>query len=216
MQYLAHRGFWLTPDEKNSETAFRRAFEAGYGIETDVRDYDGQLVISHDPPSRQAMGFDRFLQICLSYPAHGKLALNVKADGLQNALKTALDHAGVTNYVTFDMSIPDLLGYRRAGLPFYVRRSEFEGASPLDAEAAGAWLDAFVAPYADATLVRATAAAVNGDIALVSPELHNRPYAEAWEIWRDLEAECAKPFTLCTDFPDRAQAFFSAKGGDTR
>ena len=39
----AHRGWWLTPAEKNSKAAFERALAAGYGIETDVRDCDGEL-----------------------------------------------------------------------------------------------------------------------------------------------------------------------------
>jgi len=212
MNYLAHRGFWRTPDEKNSETAIRRAFEYGFGIETDVRDCNGRLVISHDPPKTDAMDFASFIGIYLSYPDRTKLALNVKADGMQGAMKTMLDQAGVTNYVVFDMSVPDLLGYRKAAMPFYVRRSEFEGPSPLDADAAGVWLDSFERPFADGALLAEAGTATSGDIALVSPELHRRSHLEAWAYWRRVEKDYAERFWLCTDFPDEAQAFFATGG----
>jgi glycerophosphoryl diester phosphodiesterase len=212
MHHLAHRGFWRTPNEKNSETAIRRAFENGFGIETDIRDCNGRLVISHDPPTADAMDFETFLDIYLTYPGRTKLALNVKADGMQCAMKTMLDQAGVTNYVVFDMSIPDLLGYRKAAMPFYVRRSEFEGASSLDADAVGIWLDSFERPFADGELLTEAATATSGDIALVSPELHHRPHLEAWEYWRGFEKDYGGRFWLCTDFPDEAQAFFATGG----
>jgi glycerophosphoryl diester phosphodiesterase len=212
MQYYAHRGFWRTPDERNSAGAFRRAFDHGFGVETDVRDFNGRMVISHDPPTADAMDLGDFLDLYRAHGAPGKLALNVKADGLSHAVRHALDDAGVTGYVMFDMSVPDLLSYRRDAMPFYVRRSEFESASPLDAHAAGAWLDAFERPFADEAAIREAATAVSGDIALVSPELHRRPHEGAWALWRRIEPEYADRMWLCTDFPDRAQAYFQAAG----
>jgi glycerophosphoryl diester phosphodiesterase len=71
---LAHRGYWLEPGEKNSLSAFRRAFEGGFGIETDIRDLDGELVVSHDPPTRRnaPMGMeDSLLFIASSSVADG-------------------------------------------------------------------------------------------------------------------------------------------------
>ncbi|MGN7997989.1 hypothetical protein [Sphingomonas sp. 22176] len=212
MELLAHRGFWRTPEEKNSEVAFRRAFAAGFGIETDVRDCDGELVVSHDAPLAGAMPFRHLLDIYREYPVPTKLALNIKADGLQTALERMLQEAGVTNYVVFDMSVPDLLGYRRAGMPYYVRRSEFEGPSSLDSQASGVWLDAFERPFADAAAIGEAAEAVAGEIALVSPELHRRPHLDAWASWRDIEHRHANPMLLCTDFPEEARAYFETRG----
>jgi glycerophosphoryl diester phosphodiesterase len=211
MQYLAHRGFWLAAEEKNSERAIHRAFASGFGIETDVRDRAGTLVISHDPPSSDEMTFEHFIAIYLSYPTRSKLALNVKADGLQAQLKQDLEKAAIENYVVFDMSVPDLLGYRRQGIPFYVRRSEYEGASSLDTDAAGAWLDAFETPYASTGAIRTVAGEVKGDLALVSPELHGRPYLPAWEEWRAIDESLRDRICLCTDFPERARSFFSVE-----
>ena len=53
MKILAHRGAWNTSDEKNTVLAIKRAFCHGWGIETDVRDYCGKLVISHDIASKE-------------------------------------------------------------------------------------------------------------------------------------------------------------------
>jgi glycerophosphoryl diester phosphodiesterase len=39
----------MTESEQNTEAAFRRALENGFGIETDFRDCGGSLVVSHDP-----------------------------------------------------------------------------------------------------------------------------------------------------------------------
>lgn len=48
MKILCHRGAWTAAAEKNSVPAIKKAVSLGYGFETDVRDYQGKLVISHD------------------------------------------------------------------------------------------------------------------------------------------------------------------------
>ncbi len=82
MIILAHRGCWRENSEKNTRAAFLRAFEAGYGIETDVRDLDGELVVSHDPARRGAMRWGELLDLYVEHGAPGQLAINIKADGL--------------------------------------------------------------------------------------------------------------------------------------
>ena len=37
IKILAHRGFWKEETEKNTKIAFERAFNSGFGIETDPR-----------------------------------------------------------------------------------------------------------------------------------------------------------------------------------
>ncbi|MBT0757026.1 hypothetical protein KJQ83_07365 [Campylobacter upsaliensis] len=41
MQILAHRGFWREKKEQNSLASLAKAFEMGFGIETDLRDGGG-------------------------------------------------------------------------------------------------------------------------------------------------------------------------------
>lgn len=47
MFIIAHRGLWKHPAERNTLTAFENAFKTGFGIETDIRDCLGKIVISH-------------------------------------------------------------------------------------------------------------------------------------------------------------------------
>ena len=48
VEILCHRGAWNNEAEKNSISALKKAIALGYGFESDVRDYRGELVISHD------------------------------------------------------------------------------------------------------------------------------------------------------------------------
>ena len=219
MQILAHRGWWLQPGEKNSKAAFERALAAGYGIETDVRDCDGELVISHDMPRRASpeplMTLAAFLDLYASYPGRPTLALNVKADGLHEPMQTALAARGIISYFVFDMSVPDTLGWLRRGMPIFTRRSEFETGSSLDARGQGFWLDAFETPYVlAADIVAATRAGKRATV--VSPELHGKPHLEAWAEWRTallaLTAGERGNVLLCTDFPGEAEAYFAGLG----
>ena len=90
MELLAHRGFWRTPAEKNAEAAFRRAFDAGYGIETDVRDRLGELVVSHDPATGGEMTLAAFLALSPAIFAQGGFSLEQKP--LDYALRRLLRH----------------------------------------------------------------------------------------------------------------------------
>ena len=75
MQFISHRGFWLKPEEQNTGIAFTRALKAGFGIETDLRDHQGNIVISHDMPREGVMTFDYFLQMYTHHPLHGKMIM---------------------------------------------------------------------------------------------------------------------------------------------
>lgn len=208
---LAHRGWWLDQAAKNAFASFERALAAGHGIETDIRDHHGVLVISHDMPDARSPTLDVFLDLYARYPTRPTLALNIKADGLAAELEKQLRTRDVTNYFVFDMSVPDTLSYLARGLPVFARRSEYETGSLLDGEAAGLWLDSFTEPFVPAVTL---AAALDGGhaVALVSPELHGKPHHEAWHAWRDTLRERASPLPvcmICTDLPDAAMHFFN-------
>ena len=56
----AHRGYHGEGAEENSETAFKRAIEKGYGIEIDVRfSSDGELMVFHDETLKRVCGIDK-------------------------------------------------------------------------------------------------------------------------------------------------------------
>ncbi len=50
MRLFFHRMFWDNHSHKNFRLALISALDLGFGIETDICDFDGRLVISHDPP----------------------------------------------------------------------------------------------------------------------------------------------------------------------
>ena len=63
MLILSHRGYWISPIEKNKDVAFNRSFSLGFGTETDVRDCAGKLVISHDMPDGNEKTLEEFLKL---------------------------------------------------------------------------------------------------------------------------------------------------------
>ena len=103
MQIIAHRGFWRTADEKNSFTALKRAVEYGFGFETDFRDFGGRILISHNPPIGNEFTADELFRLYAESGKKGTLAINIKADGLQDMMLELLNKYGIEDYFLFDM-----------------------------------------------------------------------------------------------------------------
>ena len=209
MIILAHRGFWRSDDEKNSEVAFRRAFENGFGVETDLRDFQGDLVISHDIPAGDPMTAQEFFEIYCEYEIRPMLALNIKSDGLQQKLKELLHKFKIENYFCFDMSIPDTLGYIKNGLNIYSRSSEYEREFPFYDNSEGVWLDCFNSDCITTEQIKSHIE--KGKIpCIVSSELHKREYEEAWIEYNKLDKNTkSDSIMLCTDYPHKAEEFFN-------
>jgi hypothetical protein len=207
MKIVAHRGHWTAVPDKNSRAAFERALRGGYGIETDLRDALGGIVISHDMPAGDEMRLDAFLALCAQYPAARPLALNIKSDGLQAQLKAALAAHGIEQAYVFDMAVPDALGYLAQGVPAYTRCSEYEPVPSFLEQAAGIWLDAFHGEWYAPALIQDWLAQ-GKQVCIVSPELHRRPHAALWQTLRDAGLHRHPGLGLCTDFPDQAKEFF--------
>lgn len=223
MIYLAHRGLWIDAAERNSRGALCAAFERGFGVETDIRDLNGQLVISHDMAVSPALPFSTMLADYDAAGRPGNLALNIKADGLVDALLVELDRFdGMRQSAfVFDMSVPDSLHYLdRDNLRVFTRHSEYEPVPPFEERSQGVWMDCFVHPWVDPDEI---VGRLRGgqQLAIVSPELHKRTiYRAFWELLRDAlsKAGFSQGMThanlmLCTDFPHEAEEFFS---GGTR
>ena len=213
---LAHRGFWRDKIERNTLKAFTHAWAEGFGVETDIRDQDGRLVVSHDPPvGRDVLSLDQFLDLYVKVGGRTALALNIKADGLQEKLKSALADRGIgaERYFVFDMAVPDALAYLSYNMPCFTRESEFESPPALIGRATGVWLDCFHRDWIDAEVILGHHRA-GRQVALVSPELHGRPHAGAWSCWREaarlIDARTqGGTLMLCTDYPEEARDFFN-------
>lgn len=203
MQIISHRGYWKTSQEKNSEVAFARSFDLGFGTETDVRDLNGQLVISHDPPTEGAMPLDTFLKLHAGRPL--PLALNIKSDGLATQLKAAAAASGLENYFVFDMSVPDMRHYKNEGVPFYTRLSEYEQEPVFLDQAAGVWLDGFESTWFNLDTLRSLLDR-QLTVCVVSSELHKRDHQALWSLLSPLSGK--HNLMLCTDLPEEAQQHF--------
>jgi len=205
MIVLSHRGYWKTADEKNTEIAFRRSFDLGFGTETDVRDRLGALVISHDPPTADSMSFDDFLEIVGDRDL--PLALNIKADGLAAKVAAAMAKTKLTKWFVFDMSIPDTIQQLKAGNPVFSRASEHEAAPAFADEAAGIWLDAFNGEWWSPEMI-STWTNSGKTVCIVSPDLHKRDPLPLWRILQTCSFPQSDRVLLCTDRPEEARGLF--------
>jgi len=205
---LAHRGWWHTVEEKNSMEAFKLALENGFGIETDLRDFGGEIVVSHDIPTSDSMTFKSFMTLVLKYSPQ-TLALNIKSDGLQILIKDLL--TDYSDFFVFDMSIPDTLGYMKNNMTYYSRYSDIESVPALMENASGIWLDCFKSNELDLDALDEFIEQ-GKSVVLVSPELHGFEYQSYWgQLFTYLQAkpQALKLIGLCTDFPLEAKEYFS-------
>jgi glycerophosphoryl diester phosphodiesterase len=204
---LAHRGLWHEPKEQNSCLALTRALAQGFGLEPDVRDCVGRLVVSHDPPDNQARSLESLLEDYRRLGASGTLAINIKADGLAAQVLEMLRRFGIENYFVFDMSVPDMLQYRRMGAAFFSRCSDLETEIVgLDA-CAGVWLDAFQGDWYEPATIESLLSA-GKQVAVVSPELHGRDHRPVWKLLREL-ADAGPQLLCCTDRPGEFRTWMS-------
>ena len=207
MEIISHRGYWFKNSEKNSDLAFRRSFSLSFGTETDIRDFDGELVISHDVANKNCITIEKFFEIYKSIEIQPSLALNIKSDGLQNLLKKSLMQNNINNYFVFDMSIPDTIMYLKEGMNVFIRQSEHELGTSFYESASGIWLDAFDEVWYSEELVKKHLN--NGKkVAIVSSELHNREYLKHWTLLKSWNIINDDNLILCTDFPEKAIKFF--------
>lgn len=210
MEILAHRGDWKSLAEKNTLAAAQRAFENGFGMETDIRDYGGRLVISHDPADAGSLPAENLFALYQKYTQAGTLALNVKADGIQKLLYGLLEKYNIRQYFVFDMSVPEQVLYRQTGMNYYTRHSEIESVCTLYDRAVGVWLDSFYAQdWLTGSMIWQHLLA-GKCVGIISPELHGKDYRKTWEMLKRNDFAAQDAVKLCTDFPEQAKEFFYA------
>lgn len=206
MEIISHRGYWKSPSEKNALQAFNRSFELGLGTETDVRDFNGQLVISHDIPTGNEMTLEDFFKLISDKTF--SLALNIKSDGLVDKLSQLIETYNIRNAFVFDMSVPDQISYAKNGkISFFSRASEYEPVISLYDTCHGVWLDAFKSIWYDEKYIK-NILNDGKKVCIVSPELHKRDdYEDLWNMLSVSGLKDSDNVILCTDFPEEAIAF---------
>ncbi len=208
MQILAHRGFWNDKVLRNSPAAIKAALENGFGFESDVRDYRGRMVISHDIADDSCQDAEEVFQWLAAHGDRACFAINVKADGLKDMLKEKLERYAIKNYFLFDMSVPQMVEYSEAGLRFFTRQSEYEEQPTMYQQAAGIWMDGFESMDWVTEELLKSHMGLGKEVCLVSPELHKRTdRRQFWERLGSWDIDRSKVL-LCTDCPDEARRFF--------
>ena len=203
VEILAHRGYWKNESEKNTKIAFERAFDKGFGVETDLRDIKGKIVISHNMPVGNEMSFEELLKLLDG--RNLPLALNIKADGQADEIKRLLEKYNHTNYFTFDMSIPEMVYQHKVGLKVFTGLSDILPNPILFEKAKGIWLDCFNSDWFGKKEIL-DLLNQGKQVCIVSPDLHKREYKYVWEKYKNISG-----IMLCTDYPNEAKEFFNDK-----
>ena len=152
---------------KDRVTTFEQ-IDLHLGLEIDIRDCESELVVSHDPPTNKNLTLNNMLK---SLSKNQLLAINIKSSEIEKQLKKVLYENNITNYFTFDWSIPSLLTANKDNLQTAFRLSEYENTIFHDCE--WIWLDSFHKIWFDNSYLESLKNQ-NFKIALVSPELHGR------------------------------------------
>jgi len=234
MKILEHRAGWLDNNSikpinlPNSLEALSLSLQRLNGIETDIRDLNGRLVISHDLPGKNSLLLEDFFSLYSGVESHVMLALNIKCDGISRLLSNLIDRYQIKSYFTFDMSIPETIKYCRAGLSFFLRYSDFEQnpiiATPiLYSKCSGVIIDQF--NYESSFVIEydflASLLDDNKFICIMSPELHlknasKNSHLVIWSQYKKLfcllvdKGYCIDRVFLCTDYPIKADTYFNS------
>jgi hypothetical protein len=208
MKIISHRGFWLDVDQKNSKFAFNNSFENNFGTETDIRDLNLKIVVSHDMPSDINLNIDLSQLIDIFLKKDLTLALNIKSDGLHSKVNEILKIKNYNNYFVFDMSIPDTINYINLGMNVFCRQSEYEQIVAFYEKINGIWLDSFEGIWYNKDLIL-NHILNNKKVCIVSSELHKRDHIILWEKILDWELILNENIILCTDYPSQAKTFFN-------
>lgn len=207
---MAHRGYWREMEERNTTVALLRALDNGFGFESDIRDYHGELVISHNIANATCQRAEEVFKLLAEHDDKYCFAINIKADGLKELLTGLLEKHHIENYFCFDMSVPQLVEYEDNGLTYYTRQSEVEPVPTMYNNATGVWVDGFRNTDWITEKLLQNHLAEGKSICLVSPELHGRVFMDFWERLALYQIDFKKVM-LCTDKPKEAAAFFADK-----
>lgn len=197
MQLIAHR--INTIDEL-------RKTPLHYGVEIDIRSFRGALVLHHEPFIE-----GEHLKEWLKCFHHKTLILNVKEEGLEDAVLKLLEEFHVKDYFFLDQSFPFLIKYSNLGLrKAAVRLSEYEAVETvirLSGMVNWVWVDCFSELPLTKTIVRKLKQS-NYNICIVSPELQGRNAdIEIQEMCLKLQKIQLMPDAVCTKRPDLWEEF---------
>jgi hypothetical protein len=135
--FIAHRVNQL------DETIAADVFGAADGIEFDIRDTGGEIVVQHDP----FLGGQRFIDFLKFCPSNKFYIVNVKSEGIEQRAIADLEAHGITQFFLLDCSIPMMVKLGKMGeRRLAVRFSEYESLTTVESMApfvTWVWVDVF-------------------------------------------------------------------------
>ena len=172
-----------------------------YGVEVDIRTYNSELIVSHDP----------FIKGCkfnkwISNYNHGTLILNIKEEGLEEEILKYLRKYSIKSYFFLDQSFPFLIRTAFSGNKnCAVRVSEYESietAIKLQDKILWVWIDLFCElPISNNDFYRLKSA--NFKLCLVSPELHINNKLKINELKNIISKRNILFDAVCTKYPNK-------------
>ena len=165
--FIAHRINQL------DETIAADVFGSADGIEFDIRDTGGEIVVQHDPFLGGQL-FTEFLKFC---PSNKFYIVNVKSEGIERRAIADLEAHGITQFFLLDCSIPMMVRLGKMGeRRLAVRFSEYESHATVEAMApfvSWVWVDVFT-QLPLTSLVETFIRNRGLKLCLVSPELQGQ------------------------------------------
>lgn len=167
------------------------------GVELDIR-YEGRKLILHHDAFTTGEDFESYLK---NYQ-HAGMILNVKSEGIEEAILELMQKYHIENYFFLDVSFPALIKLHRTGISkTAIRFSEYE---PIEQCMAlknivqWVWVDCF--DYCPLTKENHTQLKKYFKICLVSPELQKHPLERIEEFKKQLDG--LEIDAICTKRPE--------------
>jgi len=165
--FIAHRVNHL------NEIIAADVFSTADGIEFDIRDTGGEIIVQHDP-FLDGQLFTEFLKFC---PSNKFYIVNIKSEGIEQRAIADLKAQGITQFFLLDCSIPMMIKLGKMGeRRLAVRFSEYESLSTVEAMApfvTWVWVDVFT-QMPLTSFLETSIRNLGLKVCLVSPELQGQ------------------------------------------
>ena len=183
---IANGGLHNSSYQRNSLEALELALVKGYGINTEIRLFEDELVIQNET-------FDKPLPLSLLLTIWEKttdleLALKVKMDGLAPMLNEVFSQYTLRNdFFFYGMNTTEELIYENNLLPLAYRLSDREPITRFVSLPSRIWLDSFTPLELLAMLPEKDRDSVLKQTYLLSSEIYKKDPTTLWEVIKTLE-----------------------------
>jgi len=176
-----------------------------YGIEIDLRSQNGEIILSHDPYSKDSIRLIDWLK----FYQHKTLVLNVKEEGLEQKVLELMDSFAIQEFFFLDQSFPFMMktlisGESRVAMRFSDQESFDTILRILNLkflQPSWVWVDSFSGNWSHLSDLEKIKS-LGFKACLASPELHGRNL--------DLELKVIREFienyqfeAVCTKLPEK-------------